>query len=131
MIIDASVAIKWLVREDDSDHALALLDRSDLIAPDLLACEVANAIWKKRRRGELSDMPTRLGFIMAVFSQIEPTHRYLARAAAIAVEIDHAAYDCFYLALAEDLAMPVITADQRFLAKVVHTPFAAITRPLQ
>ncbi len=48
LVIDASVAVKWLVVEDR--HALArdvLRDGFVLMAPDLLLIEVANALRNK------------------------------------------------------------------------------------
>lgn len=41
LIVDASVAIKWVVTEPHSEHASALLDE-DLAAPELWLIEVAN-----------------------------------------------------------------------------------------
>jgi predicted nucleic acid-binding protein len=43
-VVDASVAVKWLVSEDFSAEAATLLDgRATLIAPDLLFAEATNA----------------------------------------------------------------------------------------
>ena len=53
-VIDASVAIKWVVDEPGTEQAL-LLRRHHLVAPDLLVPECANILWKKIRRGELSE----------------------------------------------------------------------------
>ena len=53
-IVDASVAIKWVVDEPGTEHAL-LLRRDSLAAPDLLVPECANILWKKVRRKELSE----------------------------------------------------------------------------
>lgn len=51
-VIDASVAIKWVVSEPGTQEALALRQHR-LIAPDLLIAECANILWKKVRRQEL------------------------------------------------------------------------------
>lgn len=126
MIVDASVAIKWLVPETDTEVANQLLARGDLVAPDLLASEVANAIWKKRNRGEISGVPMGLGGLMRLFSRIEPTPPLLPRATAIALELDHPAYDCFYLALAETTGSTIVSADQRLLRKLHGTAYAAL-----
>ncbi len=54
LVVDASVAVKWLIAEDGSDAAaLLLMDGDDLHAPRLMASEVANALWCKIRKGEV------------------------------------------------------------------------------
>lgn len=45
------------------------------------------------------------------------TRPYLAAAAAIAVELDHAAYGGVYLAVAEAHGLKLVTADDRLLRK--------------
>ena len=59
VVVDASLAVKWLVEEDDSDKAHAALQSwvaQDItrIAPHLMPFEVANAIHRRVLRGELS-----------------------------------------------------------------------------
>ena len=44
---DASVATKWLVTENLSSEAVAILGSdAELVAPDLLPIEVGNVLWK-------------------------------------------------------------------------------------
>ena len=59
VVVDASLAVKWLVEEDDSDKAHAVLQSwvaQDIarIAPHLLPFEVANALHRRVVRGELN-----------------------------------------------------------------------------
>jgi predicted nucleic acid-binding protein len=54
LVIDASVAVKWVIEEEGTKEALALRGRA-LAAPDLLIAECANILWKKVRRNELSE----------------------------------------------------------------------------
>jgi len=52
IVVDASVAIKWLVAEPGSDWAMAFHDGTPaLIGPELLYAECNSALWKLRRRG--------------------------------------------------------------------------------
>ena len=54
LVVDAGVAVKWLVAEEGSDAADRLLaNDDDLYAPRLMASEVANALWRKVRLGEI------------------------------------------------------------------------------
>lgn len=120
IVIDASVAIKWVVEENGTPDALALLKAGGLAAPDLLTAECANILWKKVRRDELlSDeavMAARL--IQGADIELFPTRHLLETATSIAIELDHPAYDCVYLALALDNAWRFVTADDRLRRKL-------------
>ena len=53
-VIDASIAVKWVVEEHRTPEALlALRQKAKLIAPELLVAECANILWKKVQRQEL------------------------------------------------------------------------------
>lgn len=54
-VVDASVAVKWYVPEENSDAAEMLLGGShELHAPDLILPEFGNIIWKKIGRREIT-----------------------------------------------------------------------------
>jgi predicted nucleic acid-binding protein len=132
MVIDASVAFKWLVEEEDSSAAIALLSQDNLSAPQLIVAEVGNAMWKRITRGEMGDTEGaaadigRLPEMVALLrdSDLSP------RAFALACELGHPIYDCFYLAAAEHQRDVLVTADQRFLRKTVGTQYAQFVRSL-
>ena len=54
VIVDASVALKWVLQEEGSEAAELLLLEEPLAAPDLLIVECANVLWRKARRGALT-----------------------------------------------------------------------------
>ena len=87
-VVDASVAIKWVVAEDDSAQALALRKNSRLIAPDLLVAECANILWKKVQRGEIESQGARLANELLGRSDIglEPMSGLSAEALRLAVQ---------------------------------------------
>lgn len=126
-VIDASVAVKWVVPEAGTAQALALR-RHALYAPDLLIAECANILWKKQQRGELTtreaSMAARL--LERVELGLMPMRRLLDRATALAIELDHPAYDCIYLACAEVVRRPFVTADTRLLRKLAGGAAASI-----
>jgi len=49
---------------------------------------------------------------------------------ALALELDHPVYDCFYLALAELERNSMVTADQRLLARLSGSKLAPLAEPL-
>lgn len=132
MIVDASVAFKWLTIEDGSDEAAALIGSGTLRAPTLLLIEVGNALWKKAARGEIADQPAFPAQLALVNSLVEIVDEAAVtpRALEIALAIDHPIYDCIYLALAERDGDQVVTADARFLGKLAETRFAPLAREL-
>jgi predicted nucleic acid-binding protein len=119
-VIDASIAIKWVVDEGGTPEALTLRDCGRLIAPDLLAAECANILWKKAQRKELSKDEALLAARLLQVADIEllPSRGLLEAAARIAIECEHPAYDWLYLALAVEHDCPFVTADSGFKRKL-------------
>lgn len=128
LVVDASVAIKWLIDEPDSDLADRLLDGAhDFLAPELIIAEVLSAAWKRRRTGEIANeqfdhIVLRIGDGLI---DCRPLRPLAPRAAALALELDHPVYDCFYLALAEAEQASLVTSDRRLLTVVRGTALAS------
>lgn len=119
-VIDASIAVKWVVEEDGSKNALALRGRAKLMAPELLVGECANIFWKKAQRGDLSEDEACFAARLLQASDIElcPTRTLLEPATRIAIALNHPAYDCIYIALAIERNCRFVTADDRLLRKL-------------
>ena len=114
LLVDASVAVKWLFTEERSAESRQLLaHRIVLHAPDFILTEAANVIWKKARRKEIADPQPYLEELagMPDIVVLRPAADLIAHASAIALEIDHPVYDCLYLACAEIEGAPLVTAD--------------------
>lgn len=118
LVIDASVAIKWVIEEEGTAEAL-VLRRQQLTAPDLIIPECANILWKKVRRNELSAEEAAFAGRLLANADIDlvPTRPLMDAAIEIAVLLDHPAYDCMYLALAEQNNVTFVTADSRLITK--------------
>jgi predicted nucleic acid-binding protein len=119
LVIDASIAVKWVIEEVGTPEALVLRRRAKLIAPDLLVAECANIFWKKVRRKELLREEALLAARLLQGAEVEllPMRSLFERATRLSIEIDHPAYDCVYLALAAASDCQFATADEHFLRK--------------
>jgi predicted nucleic acid-binding protein len=134
VVVHASVALKWYVSEDGSEAALALLESDErLIAPDLVVAELCNGAWRLIRRGELhrDQLAIIARGVQDAFSMLHGSASLAARAGAIALDLDHPVYDCFYLALSEIEDAPLVSADQRLIARTAETTFARRTLSLR
>ena len=119
-VVDASVAVKWLVTEAFSEQAARLLDAElTRIAPELLFAEAASALWAVHRRGDIgrADLAEAIELLKSAPIGVPFSMRQLAASAArLASDLDHPVYDCFYLALAQRESAPLVTADHRLAA---------------
>lgn len=131
IVVDASVALKWIFDESESATAIALRDE-DLLAPSLWLAEAANAVWRRARLGDITAEEavayfSELANAPVVLVAMEP---HLQRALSLAVEIGHSIYDCVYLALALHHETHVVTADRRFVAAADRAGLADRVRRL-
>jgi predicted nucleic acid-binding protein len=98
LVIDASVAIKMLVVEEDHEAALALAENAGnaLVAPDFVLVETGNVLGKKVRTRQISveQAESAIADLLVLFHQLIPTTELLSAASATARELDHPLYDC-------------------------------------
>ena len=115
-VVDASVALKWVLPEDHSESAARLLDEGrELWAPDLVWSELGNILWKKWRRDEIPEerVPAFLQVLQSFPLQIHPSEELIDAAWEIARDFRRSFYDSLYLALAVSRGCPLVTADRR------------------
>lgn len=125
--VDASVALKWAVREDHSDHADRLrrdAERADeaLVAPHLFRFELTNSVRRRMLRFGLPIADARQLIVdllaspivtLLTFDQLHPRALEIADAHGLP-----AAYDAHYVALAELLGCEFWTADERLVERL-------------
>jgi predicted nucleic acid-binding protein len=120
VVVDSSVVAQRLVAEPDSPKARSLLLRwtegsLDLLAPELLAVEIGNMLWKRALRKLL---PVEKAFdLYREFQELQiplwPSAHLIRPALRLAVRQGHPVYDCLYVALASETESELITADER------------------
>ena len=131
-VVDASVVLDWVAPDVVAEAPAVgllhrLVDRDEQLAgPRLLLHEVANALLTGIRRGRWSG------------AQADAAHHHLQRLpirlldeaadAGRAFELarrhdQHPVHDMVYLALAERMSCPLVTADRRLIDRVTHLPW--------
>ena len=113
-VVDASVAVKWLMIEPHDAVAGRLLHAGhDLLVPDLVFVEVANALWKRvmRRETTVASATQALQTLDSLPLQIHPSQPLLPLAFELAARFGRTVYDSLYLAVALLRHCPVVTAD--------------------
>ena len=121
MVIDASVAVKCYLEEAGTETATELLTgTTKLLAPELIRLEVAGAICRRVRSGELEagEAEERCGHWLSELDKglftLTPDRDLLPEAVALATKLKYALPDCLYLAVAIRSHAPLITADRTF-----------------
>jgi predicted nucleic acid-binding protein len=129
IVVDASVAAKWLFSERDSERAVALLreiveGRLRSLAPEILPAEIGNVL---ALRGLLREQQA-----LAEYERFQRScpalisNKTLAEPALkLALRQRHPIYDCLYLALALDAGCDLITADEK-LHRAFGTDFPQV-----
>ncbi len=124
VVVDASVVLRWFVQQDGHEQAAHWLHRfvtdpALLIAPDLLRFEVHGALarltpkrdpsWARRSFQRFD----RIGIRM-----VSTDAKLFDRALALSAELRIGGYDAVYVAHAEALGVPWLTADRRVLRRL-------------
>jgi predicted nucleic acid-binding protein len=126
IVLDASVAVKWYVPEDQSADARLVFteNESAIVVPEIFRGEVVGAMVRRanmnkaERAASEESIRIFMGLIAEGFIDLTNlTPDQMTRAAGTAIDLGHPLKDCLYLALAMDLGCPLITCDAKFAAK--------------
>jgi predicted nucleic acid-binding protein len=128
IVVDTSIVLKWVLDEPDSATALTLLigwinEEIVIQAPALLTYEVANALFQRVRKSEMTADRARQALEDILFPElmlnfVEYTE-LSKRAISMAQQYNlPATYDAHYLALAEREKCEYWTADSRLCTAV-------------
>lgn len=133
LVVDASVAAKWhLTDEEYADKATLILTRFaqgqvELLAPDHIRYEVPSAITvatqgRKPRITQEQGKEAIEEFLALGLKTVSDEELILA-AYLLVHQYGCALYDALYLALAQRLTFPLITADHKLYQRVKHLPY--------
>ncbi len=120
-ILDASVAVKWFVDEQHSDHARRLKDKFihgdiEIVAPDLLKYEVASALrWHPIALVDRQSLTRALSDIEGCQFLVDPPRQAWSKAIELSYASHISPYDGIYMGLAHVLKSPLVTADERLI----------------
>jgi predicted nucleic acid-binding protein len=121
---DASIAVKWFVREENSTKARSLKGlfqegAIDLDAPSLLSYEVASAL---RLHPVAKLTPAQFRTVMESLKDLqitrEPTHREWSTALTLSLENSISIYDAVYVAFAVEGDSKMVTADTTLTTRI-------------
>ena len=130
LVVDTSVVVKWTVPEVGSAEATDLLGRT-LVAPDLIQAELGSVLTKKVRRGEMRIEQARQAFAASLdLLRTMPSPLFADAALDLSLDLEHAIYDCYFLAMAEAYGSFLVTADPAFATKVRGTRLASLVLQL-
>jgi predicted nucleic acid-binding protein len=126
LVVDASVAVKWILREASTPLALALLRDPEcaFAAPELIFLEVAGAFVRRANMDKSLQADAlralehwTIAWSDHVVKNYRVTQRRLFHASSLAIQLGTPLKDCIYLALAIELKCDLITCDARFRDK--------------
>jgi predicted nucleic acid-binding protein len=133
-VVDASVGIKLFLEEDGSEAAARLFAElapdpdsaslpSRFYVPDLFYVECGNILWKYVRHFgyDANNARQDVADLQALRLQTVSTADLLTPAFELALQYDLTAYDACYATLAQQLSLPLITADAALVRKLTNS----------
>ncbi len=120
IVVDASVAVKWVVEEAHSPQAAQLLRYDARHAPDHWQAEAVNVLWAKVAYGDLAptDVRERMEVLLRAPVIGAPIAPLMPRAFAISVALGVTVYGSLYIALAEQRDITLVTADEQLIHRL-------------
>jgi predicted nucleic acid-binding protein len=131
LVVDASVALKWVLAEPDSHLAQVLAEgEEELLVPDFWLNEATNVCWLQARKGVWSADEAREA-LQLLRTQVPPTPTGDLDLHDVALDIglavNHSTYDTLYVAFAVAMgARGVVVADGPFATDMGRHPDPAL-----
>lgn len=123
--VDASVCLKWVFEEEDSEKARSLLTLSEkgdilLLAPMIWEYEIVNGFSSAILKNKLSYVQSRrlLRMVLKAGPQMISTHDLLLKSLENCHKYKISAYDSAYVTLAAENRIILVSADEKLVQKV-------------
>ena len=122
-VVDASVLVKWFMAQKYRSLALGLRElhlsgRSNLVVLELTFLEVLNAI-RYNPRAKEKDGAEAVSVLENLHVQVQPIDfQLMHKANSVAWTYRITIYDALYVALAEQIGYPLISADEVLIKKL-------------
>jgi predicted nucleic acid-binding protein len=128
IVVDANVAIKWVIEQPHFERARRLVEQGDdLLVPGMFVAEITTTIWKYVRSKQINEEQAQSGVtsILSLISYVERDAHLAEDALRMGLDLNYAPYDCFYLVLAMRRSAPFVTADKRLINRLTSTRYKA------
>jgi len=136
MILDASVILKWFMKEDNSAKAMSLkeahiIGKFTIAVPDIILYEVGNAL-RYEPEFSIQEVNRCLEELYALnLDIVAPLPDLLNLITEIAYHYDITFYDASYIALARELGFQFVTADEKLYSKVKKLSFVILLNKIK
>lgn len=128
-VLDASVGLKVVLREDLSDKAINLLEEfrrhvHELLVPETFLAEVAHALTRAERRRVIPSSQASILFtdLLTPPPEVYPIAPLISRAIELSSQLRIGVFDCIYVALAEREGCDLVTADEKLIKALPGYP---------
>jgi predicted nucleic acid-binding protein len=127
-VVDASVALKWILPESDSVAAETLLKiENELFAPDLILAEVMGVLLRSVRQSRLAGDATEPAWtLLNAALRLEPARDHILGAYRIAEAADGSVFDAVYASVSRTFGYTLVTADERQLLQASRAGIDAL-----
>lgn len=129
-VVDISVCIKHFICAPLTPKVNQLFDclanpQTQIFVPDLLYIESANAFWKyvRAKLYTAAEVQVDLATLKALPLRVVSTADLMAEAVTIGLAYGISAYDAFYVALSQQVNVPLLTLDQRLVNALATTSY--------
>lgn len=111
IVLDASAALKMILRHEGSDALAARVIGQDIHAPALVEVDIVSGLGRLQRQRRIAEDRAMIGLEWFLNLGVEQHHGPELTRRIFALRHSLSAYDAAYVAVAELIEAPLVTAD--------------------